>query len=77
MTASWVEYGDLWPGPGVDHVVRLPGNGGPHHIDDGQQPGSQPPGLPHGGQGIDSLAGLADDDGQGAPGDDGVTVAEL
>ena len=70
-------HGDLRPGPGVEHVVALPGDGGAHHVDDGQHPGPQPPGLPHGGQGVHRLAGLGDHQGQGLVGDDGVAVAEL
>ena len=70
-------HGDLRPRPGVQHVIRLPGDGGAHHIDDGQQARAQALGLPHGGQRVDGLSRLADHQGQGPVGDDGVTVAEL
>ncbi|SCJ17615.1 Uncharacterised protein [uncultured Flavonifractor sp.] len=70
-------HGNLRSGPGVEHVVALPGDGGAHHVDDGQQSGPQPAGLPHGGQGVDGLAGLGDDQSQGSGGDDGVAVPEL
>ena len=70
-------HGDLRPGPGVEHPVALPGDGGAHHVDDGEHLGSQPLGLPHGGQSVDGLAGLADDQGKGVLGHDGVAVPEL
>ena len=70
-------HGDLRPRPGVQHVIRLPGDSGAHHIDDGQQARAQALGLPHGGQRVDGLSGLADHQGQGPVGDDGVTVPEL
>ena len=70
-------HGDLRPSPGIKHVVRLPGDGGPHHVDNGQNPGAQPLGLPHGGQGVDGLTRLADDQRQGMFGHNGGAVPEL
>ena len=70
-------HGDLRPGPGIEHVVALPGDRGAHHVDDREHPGSQALGLPQGGQGVHRLAGLADDQHQGFVGNDGVAVAEL
>ena len=70
-------HGDLWPGPGIEHVVRLPGDGGAHHVDDGQNPSAQPLGLPHGGQGVDGLTRLADDQRQGMFGHNGGAVPDV
>ena len=70
-------HGDLRPGPGVEHIVGLPGDGGAHHIDDGEDAPPQPLGLPESGQGIDGLSGLADDQTEGPVGHQGVAVAEL
>ena len=70
-------HGDLRPGPGIQHVVGLPGNGGAHHVDDGQDAGAPLFGLPQGGHGIQRLAGLADDDDQVPFPYDGVAIAEL
>ena len=39
-------HGDLRPGPGVEHLVGLPGDGAAHHIDDGEDAPPQPLGLP-------------------------------
>ena len=48
-----------------------------HHIHHRQDPGPSPSGLPQGGQGVDGLARLADDQGQGPAAHDGVAVPEL
>ena len=70
-------HGDFGAGPGVEHVVGVPGDGGAHHVDDGQGPAAPALGLPHGGHGVQSLAGLADDDDQGLFIHQRVAVAEL
>ncbi len=49
---------------GIQDVIAFPGNGGSFHIDDGKGPGSAGSGKPEGGQGIDGLSGLGDDDDQ-------------
>ena len=53
-------HGDLGACPGVEHIIRLPGDGRAHHIHNGQD--VRPPllGLPQGGHGVQGLAGLAD-----------------
>ena len=68
---------DLRPGPGVQHFIRLPGDGTAHHVDNGQDPPPQPPGLPQGGQGVQCLSRLADDHHQGALIHDGIHIPEL
>ena len=70
-------HGDLRPGPGVQHHIRLPGDGRTHHVDDGQDLRPQPLGLPEGGHGVQRLAGLADDHHEGIFIHDWVHVAEL
>ena len=70
-------HGDLRPGPGVQHHIRLPGDGGAHHIDDGQHLGPQTFGLPQSGHGVQGLAGLADDHHQGVLIHNGLHVSEL
>ena len=70
-------HGDLRASPGVEHIVGLTGDGGAHHVDDGQSAAAQTLGLPHGGHGVQGLAGLADDDDQGLGVHQRVAVAEL
>ena len=70
-------YGDLRAGPGVEHIVRLPGNGRAHHVHNGQNPCAPLLGLPQGSHGVQGLAGLADGDDQIPPLYNGVAVAEL
>ncbi|MPM81834.1 hypothetical protein SDC9_128891 [bioreactor metagenome] len=53
-------HGNFRPRPGIQNVVRVPGDGGSHHVDDGQRPSAPALGLPHGGHGVQRLAGLAD-----------------
>ena len=68
---------DLGPGPGVEHGVGLAGHGRVDHVGDDQHLGTQPARLPHGLEGVDRLAGLADPDDQGAGVEHRVAVAEL
>ena len=70
-------HGDFRAGPGVDYIVRLFGDGGAHHIDNGH--GSSPTALclSESGQGIGGLTGLGDDQHQGIFVAQGITVAEL
>ena len=70
-------HSDLRSGPGVEHVVALPGDGRAHHVHDGQHPGTALFGLAQGGHGVQRLAGLADDDDQIALAHQGVAVPEL
>ena len=70
-------HGDLRSGPGVEHVVALPGDGRAHHVHDGQHPGTALFGLAQGGHGVQRLTGLADDDDQIALAHQGVAVPEL
>ncbi len=58
-------HGNLGAGPGVDDVVRLLGDGGAHHVHNGQGAGAPLFGLDEGSLGVGGLAGLADDQHQG------------
>ena len=58
-------HSNLRPRPGVEHVVRLPGDGAAHHVADGQGPASQALGLPESRHGVQGLPGLADGNDQG------------
>ena len=70
-------HGDLRPGPGVHHIVRLSGNGAAHYVYDPQHSGAPFLGLPQGSQCIGRLSGLADDNDQGPVVQDRIPVAEL
>ena len=70
-TASWVLYAlvvaTAISGPAQVYSTSSDslGDGGAHHVDDGQGAAAPPLGLPQGGHGVQRLAGLADDDDQG------------
>ena len=70
-------HGDLRPRPCIEHIVRLPGDGGTHHVHNGQRPAAKALGLPQGGHGIQRFAGLADEDHQGVIVHQRIAVAEL
>ena len=70
-------HGDLRPGPSVQHVIRLSGDGAAHHIDDGQGPAAPALGLPHGGHSVQGFSRLADDDDQSLFVHQRITVPEL
>ena len=70
-------HSNLRPRPGVEHLVRLPGDRRAHHIDDGEDSSPQPLGLPEGGHGIQSLTRLADHNDQGLVIHNGIHVPEL
>ena len=62
---------------GVHHIIRRPGDGAAHHVDDGQH--RHPPALGQleGCQSVAGLPRLADDDDQILRAEDGIPVAEL
>ena len=70
-------HGDLGTGPGVDDVIGQLGDGGAHHVDDGQDTGTSCLALLHGGDGVGGLAGLGDHHQQGVLIHQGVAVAQL
>ena len=70
-------HGDFRPRQGVKYIVRLPGNGASHHIDDGQGPYPFLLGKAQGCQGVSRLPRLADDHHQGIGVQEGSAVAEL
>ena len=55
-------HGDLRPRQGVEHIVRLPGDGGAYHVHHRQCPRPLPLRLPQGGQRVRCLPGLGDND---------------
>ena len=70
-------HGDFRTGQSIEDVVRLPGNGGAHDVDDGQGFGSLLLGLAQGGQRISGFTGLADDNHQSVFRHKGVPIAEF
>ena len=70
-------HGDFRPRQGVKYIVRLPGNGASHHIDDGQGPYSLLLGKAQGRQGVSRLPRLTDDHHQGVGVQERSAVAEL
>ena len=70
-------YGDFGAGVGVHGLLGFPGNGGAHHVGNGQGFGAAAFGFFQGFQGIAGFAGLADHDAQAVFIDDGVPVAEF
>ena len=70
-------HGDFRSGMGVNGVIRFSCNGGANHIADGQGGGTGSLCQPQGGNGIGSLAALADKNAQGAVIYQRVPIAEL
>src|SRR5450756_751948 len=64
------------PAWGIDGAGSLAGDHGADHVADGERARSFALGFALGRQGVGSLAGLRDDDGQSIGDDDGVAVAE-
>ena len=70
-------HGDFRSGQSIEYLVSLPGNGASHHVDHGKGAHALLLRHPQGGQGVRRLAGLADNDDQGAFVEGGPPVAEL
>ena len=70
-------YGDLRSCPGIEHLVGLPGDGGTHHIDNGEDSGPQPLGFPQCRHGIQRLSRLADHNDQRPVIHNGVHIPEF
>ena len=68
---------DLRSGVGIQAVVRLPRDGRPHHVNDGDHRDPVLLKEPQRGQGIGGLAALRNHYGGAARGKDGVAVAQL